>query len=67
VWEVEVAGYDRSDDAGDEPVIDLLHRELREARAAALGDGADPDEVTADLAELVHRLQALNERGWPPS
>ncbi|MEV6931220.1 hypothetical protein AB0M46_42945 [Dactylosporangium sp. NPDC051485] len=44
-------------------LAELLRRELRSARTEALDDGADPDEVTADLTERIRRLRRLNENG----
>jgi hypothetical protein len=55
-------------DAADPPadrLTELLRRELRNARSAALAGGADADEVTADLTERVRRLRVLNEGRRP--
>jgi hypothetical protein len=47
-------------------ITELLHRELRTARSAAMDDGTSPDEITADLTERVRRLRRLNDTGWRP-
>ena len=47
-------------------ITELLHRELRTARSAAMEEGTSPDEITADLTERVARLRRLNEAGWRP-
>lgn len=47
-------------------ITELLHRELRTARSAAMDEGSSPDEITADLTERVRRLRRLNEAGWRP-
>ncbi|MEV4515294.1 hypothetical protein AB0K00_40850 [Dactylosporangium sp. NPDC049525] len=47
-------------------ITELLHRELRTARSAAMDEGTSPDEITADLTERVRRLRRLNDAGWRP-
>jgi uncharacterized protein YhdP len=47
-------------------LAELLHRELRTARSAAMDEGTSPDEITADLTERVRRLRRLNDAGWRP-
>jgi hypothetical protein len=47
-------------------IAELLHRELRTARSAAMDEGTSPDEITADLTERVRRLRRLNDAGWRP-
>jgi hypothetical protein len=45
-------------------LAELLHRELRSARHAAIERGATEQEVTDDLTERVRRLRRLNDEGW---
>ena len=47
-------------------ITELLHRELRTARSAAMDEGNSPEEITADLTERVRRLRSLNAAGWRP-
>ncbi|MET7423435.1 hypothetical protein [Dactylosporangium sp. NPDC005555] len=47
-------------------IAELLHRELRTARSAAMEEGSSPDEITADLTERVARMRRLNAAGWRP-
>jgi hypothetical protein len=54
-------------DGPTNPLVDLLHDELRAARTAALDEGTDPEEITADITKRVNRFRALNAAGWPPS
>jgi hypothetical protein len=56
-------------EAADPPadrLAELVRRELREARTAALAAGADPAEVTADLTERVRRLRERNAATGEP-
>ncbi|GGM21549.1 hypothetical protein ACFFX1_00615 [Dactylosporangium sucinum] len=53
-------------DAPEDRVVNLLHDALRGARQAALDEGRDPEEITADITEKVERLRRLNASGWPP-
>lgn len=55
---------------GEEPdrVQELLLRELRGAVNAKIDRGADPNDVTADLTERLHRVRQmlLNQvTAWP--
>ncbi|MET7400484.1 hypothetical protein KZZ52_13205 [Dactylosporangium sp. AC04546] len=51
--------------SADDQVVNLLHDALRGARQAALDEGRDPEEITADITEKVERLRRLNASGWP--
>ncbi|MFI6232719.1 hypothetical protein ACIBD9_04045 [Micromonospora sp. NPDC050784] len=59
------------EDPASKELRDYLASELRAAGSAAIGAGADPDAVTADLAERLHRinlmLAALEEPTNPDS
>jgi hypothetical protein len=44
-----------------ENLQELLLRKLREAIAARLADGADPDETTAELAWRLRRIRTMQE------
>lgn len=57
--------HDETEAASADPLVSLLHTELRTVRRSALDKGADPEEVTADITGRVRRLRDLNAAGWP--
>ncbi|MEV4136722.1 protein kinase [Dactylosporangium sp. NPDC049742] len=64
--ELQAGIRSRSTRSPEDRITELLRRELRTARSAALEGGADPNETTNDLTDGIARLRRLRELGWRP-